>query len=263
MSDSNQHHSPTCSIRVSPSMQSSKGHMESRTSAILTLPGPFSENPPVQQLAKFPVNVMALTPKDHATLLSGPTVRVIADNGVTVGKLIPKHALMASSSKLNEVTKLKPHVVQFRVFGKLDHESLKHLLHLFTTEEGLSTNDFKLTSNNFVKDVLIYQACLALGIYYSHTKPLLNALRAHITAETLTFDEMNTVINRVPSSDPLFKHLANTLKEIEDIKKIEKWLGRYRRKELQSAMMGIDQENKKRCEVHRACQTVTKEVSIF
>lgn len=79
-----------------------------------------------------------------------------------------------------------------------------------------------------VKDIATYQSCIALGIYYPHTKPLLNTLRAEITDHLLTDKEMSTIFSCIPSSDPLFKHLANSLchrrykKEIPNFVVVEK-----------------------------------------
>jgi hypothetical protein len=64
-------------------------------------------------------------------------------------------------------------------------------------------------------------------------------------------DESNTIVNRIPATDPLMKHFANDLcyrrfrKEISDIVAFEKWLGHDSKKILQKIMMEIDQEHKK------------------
>lgn len=142
-------------------------------------------------------------------------------------------------------------------WGILDVASLERLLDIFTSKPGLEAKEVKLTGTDFVQDVLLDQACLSLGIYYIHTKPLLDALRREISARLITEEERNAMINRTSPTDPLFKHLANDLchrrikKEVIDIKAFEKWLGHGKKKDLQSAMTSIDQEHKKRREVFR------------
>jgi hypothetical protein len=210
------------------------------------------EDFPLLQLAEHPLDVFTLQGRDRAPLLSGPKISVITDGNVVIRKNVPIRALIASSTKLHDLLLIKPKATQFRIYGTVDHKSVKSLLDMFTTKAGLKVRQVKLGSRDLVKDVLTYQACLALGIYYTHTKPLLNLLSAEITNRLLTREEMDTIISRVPATDPLFKHLANSLchrrfkKEIDDIVSFERWLGNDRRKVLQNAMIEIDQQHRKR-----------------
>lgn len=221
----------------------------------------------VNKVAEQPLDIMTLTCYDRTHILSGPQINVIGDANVIIRKEVPIRALMASSSKLHDLVQIKPHIVQFRVYGKVDHKSVQRLLDLFTTEKSLEATELKLPSKNFVENILLYQACLSLGVYYVHVKPLLDGLRADISARSLSFEEMNTIINRVPASDPLIEHLANDLchrrikKQIHNIVAFEKWLGHDSKKKLQSEMVEIDQAHKKRREVHRlkTVQEETKE----
>jgi hypothetical protein len=109
-----------------------------------------------------------------------------------------------------------------------------------------------LTSNNFMSDVLMYQACLALGIHYSHTIPLRYSLRAEITSRMLIFEEMNAVVERTPATDPLFKHLAHNLchrrldNDIGDLASFQDWLDCKSRAALRNLMAEIDEEHRKR-----------------
>lgn len=166
---------------------------------------------------------------------------------------------MAACGKVHDLILIKPHVAQFRVYGKVDHESVNKILDVFTTNAILDASEkIDLATGDLKKDILLYQACLALGMYYVHTKSLLNAIRTEVSARALTYDEMNAIVYSVPTHDPLFKHLANALchrrfkKEIEDMKAFEKWLGKDGKKKLQAEMRSIDQKHKKRREEMRA-----------
>jgi hypothetical protein len=218
------------------------------------------EDFPLMQLAEHPLDVFTLQGRDRTPLLSGPKISVITDGNVVIRKNVPIRALMASSTKLHDLLLIKPKATHFCVYGTVDHKSVESLLNIFTTKGGLKFRQVKLGSSDLVKDVLTYQACLALGVYYTHTKPLLNLLCAEITNRLLKHEEMNTIIKRVPATDPLFKHLANSLchrrfkKEIADVESFERWLGNDRRKGLQSAMAEIDQQHKKRREAVKTRQ---------
>lgn len=206
-----------------------------------------------------PANILTLPKEARTALLSGPKLNIIIDGNVLIRKKVPKCALLASSTKLYDLLQVRPNgVTQFRVSRKVEKGCVEHLLDLFTTEKILDVSAVKLSSgDDYIADVKMYQACLALGIHYTHTLPLLNALRAKITNHLLTFEEMNSIVERVRETDPLFKHLANSLchrrfkKEIADIEAFEKWLDKPSKKTLQKAMVEIDQEHKKRREAHR------------
>jgi hypothetical protein len=217
--------------------------------------------------SKTPMNIMTLIPARRIDLLSGPRLSIVADGNIHIRKDVPMFALLASSTKLYNLTLIKEQVKQLRIFGNVDHGSVEKLLDIFTTKKGLEAKQISLIGTNFTQDVLLYQACLSLGIYYVHSKPLLNTPRAEISARLLTEEERNTVANRVPPTDPLLKHLANDLchrrikKQIPDIMEFEKLLGHNRKKKLQCTMVEIDQEHKKRRE---ACRTrVQKSIEEF
>jgi hypothetical protein len=94
----------------------------------------------------------------------------------------------------------------------------------------IGAGTIKLASGIFLPDVLIYQACLAFGVYYSHTVPLLYSLRAEITSRVLAFEELDAVVERTPATDPIFKHLAQDLchrrlkYDIGDFASFQNWL---------------------------------------
>jgi hypothetical protein len=219
----------------------------------------FSADLPIKvnEVAEQSLNILTLTPDERTQLLSGPDTNIVADGNVMVRRNVPIRALMASSSKLHDLVQIYPQIFQFRVHGRVDLKSIEHLLDLFTTEKGLAATEIRLVGKKFVPNVLMYQACLSLGIYYAHVKPLLDAIRAEISARPLTFEEMNTIINRIPATDPLIKHLANNLchrrikRQIPNIEAFERWLGHDTKKKLQSEMMEIDQAHKKRREAFR------------
>jgi hypothetical protein len=214
----------------------------------------FSDDLPVKvnKVAEQPTNVLTLTPDERAQLLSGPVTNIVADGHIVVRKDVPIRALMTSLVKLHDLVQINPQILQFRVHGKVDIKSVERLLDIFTTGDGLKTTEIKLMGKKFVPNVLMYQACLSLGIYYVHIKPLLDAIRAEISARPLTFEEMNTIVNRVPTTDPLIMHLANDLchrrikKQISNIETFERWLGHDSKEKLQSEMVGIDQAHRKR-----------------
>lgn len=216
----------------------------------------FGDDIPIKQLAEHPLDIMTLTTEKRTHLLAGPKISVIADGNVIIRKDVPIRALMATSTKLHDLLHVKPKVTQFRVYGKIDHKSIERLLDIFTTNNVVEAEKIKLTSTHFAQDILLYQACASLGIYYVHVKPLLSALRAETSARPLCVEEVNTILNRVPPTDPLFKHLANDLchrrfkKEIPDIVAFEKWLGLPSKKVLQNAMVEIDRGHKIRREVY-------------
>jgi hypothetical protein len=214
--------------------------------------------------AQAPTNILTLYREDRIELLSGPRINIVADGNVIIRKNVPIRALMASSTKLHDLLNVKCLVTQFRVPRNVDRKSIERLLDLLTTGCIVDARTIKLTSRSFFADVLMYQACLALGIDYTHTIPLTRALRAEITARLLTFDEMNAIVECVPATDPLFKHLAHNLwyrrfnREISDILAFEKWLGRYHKRELRSAMIEMDQEREKWHNAHEVRQLAAR-----
>lgn len=119
----------------------------------------------------------------------------------------------------------------------------------FTTTSSLEAGEVKLVTSSFEKNILIYQACQALGIVSHQTKPLFTALCAEISTYLLA-EELSLLVKSVCPCDPLFKHLANDLchrrfkKDIPDFAAFEKWLGN--RKMLQGMMMEIDRAHNKR-----------------
>jgi hypothetical protein len=242
---------------VSPTVDRRISLEKARTAAVRKafLPKDF----PVPQLAEHPVDIITIKKEDRAHLLTGPKISVVADGNVVIRKNIPIRALMASSTKLHDLLQVKRSITQFRIYGKVDKNCIERLLDVFTTEQGLNADKINLVSGSLIKDILMYQACSALGIYSDHSKPLLNALRAQVSVRLLTFDEMNTIINRVRSTDPLFRHLANDLchrrykKRIADIPAFEQWLSKSSKRELKNMMMEIDQGKKRVRQANRAC----------
>lgn len=217
----------------------------------------FGKDISMQKLAEHPLNVMTLTPQEHTHLLTGPTFSITGDCNFVIRDNVPIRALVASSTKLHDLLQLRPKATEFRVHGKVDRKSVQRLLNIFTTPYIVEATNITLVGKEFAQDVLLYQACLSLGIFHIHTKPLLDTLRAEISARLLSVEERNTIVNRIPPTDPLFKHLANDLchrrfkKEIPEIADFERWLGFESRKKLQMMMVEIDQEHKKRREVIR------------
>lgn len=231
-------------VRVGPMLQFEQRRIDALGSAVL--PKHF----PVKQIAENSINIHSLNIANRKLLLEGPKTSITADGNITIRNSIPTRALIVSCTEVHDLFHVKPLVTRFRVHGKVDINCIEVLLDTFTTEKGIETNAIKLTSSNFKENILMYQACLALGIMYDHTKPLLNALRAKVTSRLLSTEELNFILIRVPTTDPLLNHLANDLchrrfkKIVPDIASFEKWLGK--KSVLQNAMMKIDQTYKKR-----------------
>ncbi|KAL6709372.1 hypothetical protein ACN47E_001779 [Coniothyrium glycines] len=201
-------------------------------------------------------NLFASPESERKILLEGRKIDIMDDHNDIIRTGVPVRALTASFKKIHDLLQVKPSITRYRVYDKADRRSLDTLLDIFTTPHGLQAPGIKLTSNNFVQNLLMYQACQTLGVAYPHTKPLLNSLRAEISARLLTKEELNTILKRVRSPDPLFKHLANDLchrrikQNIPDIEAFEKWVGN--KKALQQAMVEIDQAHKRRRGVSKA-----------
>jgi hypothetical protein len=205
----------------------------------------------VKKLAEHPINVLALSIDDRKLLLEGPKTSIIADGNVIIRKGVPTRALMASCQKVHDTLHVKPRLTQFRVYGKLDLKCIETLLDIFTISTLLDLNDANLTTDSFDKNVLMYQAILALGIHYDHTLPLLNSLRSTISSRLLTTSELDSLTHRISSSThPLFKHLANDLchrrfkRQIPDVSKFEQWLSRKGKEGLKKSMIEVDQKHR-------------------
>lgn len=141
---------------------------------------------------------------------------------------------------------VKSRVTEFSVPHDVNHSSVERILDLFTTEKMIGAGTIILASNNFMSDVLMYQACLALGIHYSHTIPLQYSLRAEITSRMLTFEEMNAAVERTPVTDPLFKHPAHNLchrRPIGDLAPFQDLLDCKSRAASRNLMAEIDEES--------------------
>jgi hypothetical protein len=217
---------------------------------------PF-DDPQTKKLTEHPLVVTKLSVQDRAHLLLGPKISVVADNNVIIRKDVPLRALTVSSRFVHDLLQIKPDTTEFRVTrmgtsSKVDDKSIEHLLDLLTTQSVIDANGMKLESASLINNILMYQACIALGIHNDYVLPLLRKLKDEVSARLLTVDERNTIINRVRATDPLMKHLAHNLcyrrinKKIDDIKGFEEWLAHKNRKKLQEQMVVIDQVHKKR-----------------
>jgi hypothetical protein len=190
----------------------------------------------------FPVKKLA----EHT--IEGPKISIIADGNVIIRRGVPIRALMASCQKVHDLLHVKPRVTQFRV---IDLTCIETLLDIFTTPKLLELNDANRTTDPFDKNVLMYQASIALCIHYAHTLPLLNALRSTVSSRLLTTYELDSLTDRISSTtNSLFKYLANDLyhrrfkTQIPDIAKFEQWLSCKGKEGLKKAMMDIDHKHK-------------------
>jgi hypothetical protein len=243
---------------------------EARTKAVRAALG----DPPIK-LAEHSLNITHLSLEDRAHLLLGPKISVVADNNVPIRKGVPLRALAASSTKVNDLLHINPKLPKFYVHGNVNKECIERLLDIFTSKQGIEAENIELESTSFSNNVLMYQACSALRIHYSHTKPLLHALCEDISSRRLEFEtsdenadhlvkvaksgenfvsllskeKIDIIVNNVPPRDPLFKHLATHIrrcrdnKDIGDIKAFEEWLNN--KKTLQRSMVGINQGHKR------------------
>lgn len=136
------------------------------------------EDFPIMLLAEHPLDVFTLKGPDRALLLTGPKISVVADGSIVIRKDVPIHALMASSTKFYDLLLTKAKATQFRVYDTIDHKSIESLLDTFTTKAGSKHRQIKLGSNDLIKDILTYQACVALGnLLHSHQTATKNPLR--------------------------------------------------------------------------------------
>jgi hypothetical protein len=223
---------------------------QKRISTVMEAIG-VSEHPSLKRIAEHSINVLTLVTQDHKTLLEGPAVDVIAD-GIVIRKSVALRALIASCQKANDVIQIMPGIPQFRIHGHANSERIKDLLDIFTTSKLLDVNRVSLASDNFMKDVLTYQACLALGIHYTHTIPLLNALRAVVSSRPLSTNELDILANRFAPTNPLIKDVAHDLchrrfkQQICDIEEFESWLNEDSKEGLRTAMAVCFKEHERR-----------------
>ncbi|CBX91665.1 predicted protein [Plenodomus lingam JN3] len=240
------------SSKLSPKIQVTSYHMsvQERVKGIKAVV--TSDQSTSKMIGEHPMNILTLKSEERQLLLEGPSISIIADGNIIIRKAVPLRALKASCTKVHDLFQVKPRATQFRVYGKINQESVERLLDILSTENLVDVKDIKLElpSMGFVEGVLMYQACLCLGVIYHHTKPLIDVLCAQVTDRLLTTEEMSTIVNRCPPQDPLFRHLANSLchrrfkKQIPDVVAFEHWLGK--KPALQKAMSEIDQAHKKR-----------------
>jgi hypothetical protein len=62
--------------------------------------------------------------------------------------------------------------------SQVDHKSVKRLLDLLTTRNITEATGFKLESDDLISNLLMYQACIALGVYDDYAVPLLRKLKS-------------------------------------------------------------------------------------
>jgi hypothetical protein len=208
------------------------------------------------------LEISKLNIEKHAHILLGPKVNVVADNNLVIRKDVPLRALAASCKDVRDLLEIKRNVTQFRVNRKrmpsqVDHKSVKRLLDLLTTRNITEATGFKLESDDLISNLLMYQACIALGVYDDYAVPLLRKLKSQVSTRLLTIEERNTIINRVRASNPLIEVLAHNLchnrikKKIDDIKDFEQWLAHKNRKDLREQMVMIDQGHNQRRKVNK------------
>jgi hypothetical protein len=223
---------------------------QKRISTVIEAIG-ISEHPSLRRIAEHSINVLTLATKDRKTLLEGPAVDVIAD-GIVIRKSVALRALLVSCQKANDVIQIRPGVTQFRINGHVNGESIKDLLDTFTTPKLFDVNRVSLASDNFMKDVLTYQACLALGIHYAHTIPLLNALSAVVSSRPLSTNELDILANRFALTNPLIKDVAHDLchrrfkQQICNIEEFESWLNEDSKEGLRTAVVVCFKEHERR-----------------
>ena len=214
----------------------------------------ITKDSPLTRIAEHPINVMTLNTEDRKLLLAGPRMNIKTKGGIMIRPNVPLRALLASCQDVHDVIQTRPNATEMHVASIVDFRAIKTVLNTFTTTALLPTREINLVNDGFATNILTYQACLALGIHYIYTNPLLHALRATITSRSLSRDELDAVIVCIPNSNPLVKHLANDLchkrfkKEILDIGAFEMWLSGRGKEGLKRRMLGIDQAHRKRRE---------------
>lgn len=145
--------------------------------------------------------------------------------------------------------------------GHAYERSIKRLLDVFTTSKLLGLDRVDLVSGNFRNGILTYRACLALGIHYTHSAPLLSALCAVVTSRPLSINELRMLVHRFPPTNPLIKHTTKELchrrfkKHIPNIAEFEDWLNEKSREGLEQAMAACDKVHKmtRQAIIRRTC----------
>jgi len=222
---------------------------EQERNRIITEALGIPESGSLKRIAEHSINVLSLDTKDRKVLLEGPTVDLIA-HGIVVRKDVALRALIASCQKANDVTQITPRITQFHVHGHADERSIKRLLDVFTTSKLPGLDRVDLVSGNLRNDVLTYQACLVLGIHYTHSAPLLGTLCALVSSRLLSISELEMLVRRFPPTNPLIKHTAKELcrrrfkKQIPNIAEFEDWLNKESQEGLKKTMAACDKVHK-------------------
>ena len=86
---------------------------------------------------------------------------------------------MASCQDVHDVIQTRPNATEMRVASIVDFPVTKTALNTFTTTALLATKEINLVNDDFATNVLTYQACLALGIHYTYTNPMVGIDQAH------------------------------------------------------------------------------------
>jgi len=222
---------------------------EQERNRIITEAIGIRESGSFMRIAEHSINVLRLDTKDRKVLLEGPTVDLIA-RGIVIRKDVALRALIASCQKANDVVQITPQITRFRMHSHADERSIIRLLDVFTTSKLLRLDRVDLVSGNLRKDVLTYQACLALGIHYTHSAPLLSALCAVVSSRLLSINEFDMLVPRFSPTNPLIKHIAQELcrrrfkKQIPNLLEFENWLNGKGKEGLKKAMAACDKVHK-------------------
>ena len=199
---------------------------EQKRTRVITEAIDIPESGSLKRIAEHSINVLSLHTKDRKVLLEGPTADVIA-RGIVIRKDVALRALIATCQKANDVVQITPQITRFRMHSHADERSIVRLLDVFTTSKLLRLDHVNLVSGNLRNDVLTYQACLVLGIHYTHSAPLLSALCAVVSSRFLSINELDMLVPRFSPTNPLIKHIAQDLCRRRYKKQIPRHATRY------------------------------------
>lgn len=159
---------------------------------------------------------------------------------------------MATAENVNDFVHEDPRNATISLpAGSVDTHALKLVLDALTTSYGIGgTNVWPVSlGRSFMESVYIYQAGHVIGAG-KHVEHIAKHLRFCISKNLPTYGELDTILKCVPTTDSLFKHLANDLahrrhkNSIPDTKGFEAFL--EKRQVLKKEMEKIDARHQAR-----------------
>ncbi|KAF2450035.1 hypothetical protein P171DRAFT_440450 [Karstenula rhodostoma CBS 690.94] len=167
---------------------------------------------PVDGILSAVVDLNKLTVDERLGLLRGPKASVVM-NGKVVWRDAPIRAFMATSTKANEHFRSTPQSKHFDLpAGCATEEALKHVFKSTITAQAIGGSKVLRIpgGHSFQENIQLYKAGVALGMS-AHVQHIARFLRATISRELITYENLTTIVKSLSTTDPLFQHLANDL----------------------------------------------------